>query len=412
MRWQLRGLWRNQDFVRLWLGRTVSNVGNGITGLALPLTAVLILSATPLQMGILSALSGFSTLLLGLFAGTWVDRLRCRPIMIATDIGRALLLISIPLAMLAGVLRIEQLYCVAALLGILTVFFNVADASFLPALLSQEELVEGNSKLAMADSLAEIGGPSLAGPLVQLWGAPLAIIVDVLTFLGSAWCLFRIAKKEVKPLVSATSSSFWRESFEGLHFVWGNSLLRVLALSAGLFNCSGMFVGTLYALYVVNDLHVAPGWLGLIVATGGLSSLLGAWIAERVISQFGIGPTIGGALLLYGLIGLLIPLAQGPMLIVILLLFMSQLLGDIAVMLHLIAELSLRQSLIPQHLLGRANACIQQLTQGVMPLGALLAGVLAEGLGIRFTLLLGLLGIILAGLCLLLSPVRKVRTLE
>src|SRR5438552_9196856 len=167
MRRYRTGLWSNSDFVKLWLGQTVSHFGSGITGIALPLTAVLILAATPAQMGILGALDGVSVLVISLLAGVWVDRVRRRPLLIATDLGRAFVLSTIPLAALLGVLRIGQLYVVAALAGMLTVLFNVAHSAFLPSLIPRESLVEGNSKLAMSDSLEEIGGPAVACPVVK-----------------------------------------------------------------------------------------------------------------------------------------------------------------------------------------------------------------------------------------------------
>ena len=193
------GLWKYSDFVKLWLGRAVSNFGSGITGIALPLTAVLVLGATPIQMGILGALDGVSVLVIGLLAGIWVDRVRRRPLLIATDLGRAFILSTIPLAALLGVLSIRQLYVVAALAGMLTVIFNVASPAFVPSLIPPESLVEGNSKLGISDSLAEIGGPAVAGPLVQLISAPFAILFDALSFLFSACCLGLIHTPEPPP---------------------------------------------------------------------------------------------------------------------------------------------------------------------------------------------------------------------
>src|SRR6266704_6466646 len=186
MRQYRTGLWKNSDFVKLWLGQTVSHFGSGITGIALPLTAVLILAATPAQMGILGALDGVSVLVIGLLAGVWVDRVRRRTVLIATDLGRAFILSTIPLAALLGVLRIGQLYIVAALAGMLTVIFTVASSAYVPSLIPHESLIEGNSKLGMSDALAEIGGPAVAGPLVQLLSAPFAILFDALSFLFSA----------------------------------------------------------------------------------------------------------------------------------------------------------------------------------------------------------------------------------
>ena len=402
-----RGLWHNADFRKLWLGRTISNTGNGITGIALPLTAVLVLAATPVQMGILGALDGIAVLLFGLIAGVWVDRLRRRPVLIAADVGRAVVILSIPVAALLGVLSMGQVFVVAALMGILTVFFNAADASFLPGLVSEKELVEGNSKLGMSDALAEMVGPGVAGALVQVFSAPLTMLIDAVSFLCSALSIGQIRVPEPQPVANEQQRNGWHESFAGLRFLLKHPQLRALAGSAGLFNFAGMFIGTLYALYVVRTLGVAPIILGLLVAAGGLSALFGAWIAERVIRRVGIGLAIGGGLFLYGFIGLSLPLAFGPIPIIVTILFTGQLMGDVTVSIYLIGELSLRQSLIPHSLLGRVNASIQLLTQGAAPIGALLAGIIAEHIGIRLTLLIGVIGIMLAGLWLLLSPVRK-----
>jgi MFS family permease len=409
MRWQLHGLWKNPDFMKVWLSRTISNLGNGITGIALPVVAVQVLAATPAQMSILSALNGMAVLLFGLLAGVWIDRLRRRPVLIATDLGRSLAVGSIPIAALSGILRMEQVYIVAALSAILAVFFNAADVAFFPGLVQPQELVEGNSKLGVSDALAEVGGPAVAGVLIQAISAPLSMIVDALSFLASAFYLARIRKPEPQPLPAKQRRSARHEAIEGIQFVLKNPLLRTLAGSAGVFNSFGTFVGTFYAFYVIRELHVSPIILGLLIAAGGLSALVGAWMAERVVRRLGLGLTIGGGLFMYGLVGLLIPLAHGPVPVIVTVLFASQLLGDVAVSIHLITELSLRQMLIPHHLSGRANTAIQFLTLGVAPFGALLAGVIAEQFGVRFTLLIGICGVIAAGLWLLLSLVRRVQ---
>ena len=401
------GLWKSPDFVKLWLGQTVSYFGSGITGIALPLTAVLILAATPVQMGILGALDGVSVLVIGLLAGVWVDRVRRRPLLIATDLGRALILSTIPLAALLGVLAIWQLYIVAALAGMLTVIFNVASSAYLPSLIPQESLVEGNSKLGMSDALAEIGGPAVAGPLVQLLSAPFAIVFDALSFLFSACCLGLIRMPEPRPITHEQNKSIWSDLIEGLRLVLKNPLLRSLAASAGIFSLFGNFIGALYALYIIRQIGAPPIFLGLLVATGGLSALLGALIAERVIHRFGLGRTIGIGLFMYGTTGLLIPLAGGSVTFALILLFLSQFLGDVFVSIYFIADVSLRQSIVPSNLLGRTNASMQFLSQGVAPFGALIAGILGATIGLRFTILIGVLGVMLAGALLLLSPVRK-----
>ena len=406
MRRYLTGLWNNSDFVKLWLGQTVSQFGSGITGIALPLTAVLVLAATPAQMGILGALDGIAVLVIGLLAGVWVDRVRRRPLLIATDLGRAFILSTIPLAALLGALRIGQLYVVAVMVGMLTILFNVAHSAFLPSLIPQESLIEGNSKLGMSDSLAEIGGPAVAGPLVQLISAPFALFFDALTFLFSACCLGFIHMPEPLP-AHEQRKSIWSDLVEGLRVVLKNPLLCALAGSAGIFSLFGNFVGALYALYVIRQIGAPPIYLGLLIATGGVSALVGAFMAERVVQRFGLGKTVGMGLFTYGVTGLLIPLAGGSITLALPLLFLSQLLGDASVSIYLIAEVSLRQSLVPANSLGRTNASMQFLSQGFAPLGALLAGILGGLIGLRLTILIGVLGVMFAGTWLLLSPVRK-----
>src|SRR5215212_7981402 len=193
------GLWRHHDFMRLWAGQTVSQFGSTITREALPYTAILVLGASPWQMGLLGAAGAAPLLLLGLFAGVWVDRVRRRPLMIAADIGRALLLLSVPIAYLLGSMRIEQLYVVAALTGVLTVFFNVAYQSALPGLVRREHLLDGTSKLGLSESVAEIGGPPLGGALVQLISGPITLLLDALSFVFSAFMLRRIQAAEPPP---------------------------------------------------------------------------------------------------------------------------------------------------------------------------------------------------------------------
>ncbi len=407
-----KGLWHNSNFMKLWVGKTISDLGSGITGIALPLTAVLVLSATSAQMGVLSALGGASVLVFSLFAGVWVDRLPRRSLLIVTDIGRALLLVSIPIAAELGVLHIEQLYIVGALVGVLTVFFNVADQSFLPTLVEQKDLLEGNSKLGASGSIAEISGPALAGPLVQLVTAPIAILFDALSFLVSAVCVGLIRTTEPHLVKTEQRQHTWHEIAEGIQVVLKNPVLRTLALSASIFEFFGNFIGTLYILYIVRVLHSTPLATGFLVAAGGVSALVGAFVATLVAQRFGIGKIIAWSLFGYGIAGLLIPLAQGPTIMAISILFVGQFIGDILVQMYFINEISLRQSIIPLHLLGRANASMQFLTRGIGPVGALFAGVLGTFIGIRITILIGVLGVISAGLYLLLSPVRKINTTE
>jgi MFS family permease len=409
MRGRRSGLWQHRDFMKLWLGQTVSQFGSHITGAALPFVAFLTLGATPLQLGILGALGSVPILLFGLFAGVWVDRLRRRPILIGADLGRALILGSIPLAALLGVLRIELLYVVAALVGILTVFFDVAYASILPSLVTRHELVEANSKLGSSSALAEIGGPSLAGFLVQLISAPFAILIDAVSFVLSAAGIILIRTAEPPPPPAAERRPVLRDMAEGLRLVLRQPILRGLAGHAATMTFFGNFIGVLYSIYCVQELGIPPAIVGVMIGLGGVGAFIGTLIVGPVTRRLGVGRSIIGAVLFGTLVNMMIPLVWGPPLLVAGILMMTQLVGDIGWPVYSVNEQSLRQAIVPDRLLGRANASMQFLTGGIAPLGALLGGWLGEVIGMRPTLLIAIAGLLLAILWLIFSPIRQLR---
>ncbi len=399
----------NRHFGWLWMGQTVSNFGSWITGNGLALTAVLMLHATTFQMGLLAALGTMPALVFGLLAGVWIDRLPRKPLLIVADLGRALLLLSIPLAALAGWLRIELIYGVIVLVGTLTVFFEIAHKSFLPALIAREQLAEGNSKLEASSALAEIAGPSLSGLLIQIISAPFAIAFDSLSFLCSALCIGMIRVQESVDLLMERPPSMWRDMWEGLLVLWRDGRLRALAISAGMRNFFGGAFATLYTLYVVRDLGVSPLIYGVLVTMGGLGALLGAFVAPRAVRRFGLGKLLLGSLLIDGCMMLCTPLAAGSSLAVIALLIVSQLIGDCGAVLHSVNEVSLRQSIVPERLLGRVNGSMHFLGTALGPIGALLAGLLSELIGARPTLFIGAIGIMCSFVYLLFSPVRRLK---
>lgn len=407
------GLWANPNFVKLWTAQTISVFGSIVTGTALPLTAVLVLKARPEQMGLLGAVGALPVLLFGLLAGVWVDRLRRRPVMIAADLGRAVLVGSIPVAYLLGWLRIEHLYVVAFLAGTLTVFFNVADQSFLPAVVEREHLVEANSKLGASGSIAEVGAPALAGTLVQLVTAPIAILIDAISFIFSALFVGLMNTPESKPDVQGPRpevevSGLWADLTEGLRLVLSNPLLRGLAYAASTLELfGGCFV--VYELFAIQELHMTPVIVGLLVGAGGVGALAGALVAGRVVRRFGLGPTLVGALVLTGGLQIFVPFAGGGLALAALMMFAAQILGDMARAVYFINEVSLRQTIIPDRLLGRANASMHFLVGGVGPVGMLAGGFLAQAAGMRATLLIGVTGMMLASLWIFLSPVRALR---
>ncbi len=416
MKLYFSGLWRHPDFVRLWLGQAVSLLGSQIGSTALTFTAILALGATPVQLGYLATARAVPVLLFGLLAGVWVDRTRRRPLMILADLGRALLLLTIPAAALFGVLRIEQLYVVTALVSALAVFFDVAYPAYLPSLVKSEQLVEGNSKLSMNESLAEIIGPALGGMLVQAVTAPFAILFDAVSFLLSALSLGLIQTKEPRLATGpqdgeATTAGVVQEIREGLQMTFGNPILRALLGSAVMVSFSGGIIGTLYTLYLVQELGLTPFLLGIVVGVGGVSALGGAFIVTRVTHRFGIGRTLIGARLISVVTSTLMVLAWGPLPVVLTLLLLSQA-ADAVWSIYAINEVSLQQALTPPQLLGRVHASVRFLTGIVFPAGALLGGMLGQTIGLRGAISVGLLIGGLSALWLIFSPVRTLEKIE
>jgi predicted MFS family arabinose efflux permease len=402
-------LTRDRDFLKLWGGQAISKIGSTITSVGLPLTAAFVLGASPLQMGILAGSSGAGVLVFGLFAGAWADRLRRRPILIAADLARAALLGTIPLAAALHRLDIAHLYAVATLAGILTVFFDVSYQAYVPSLVNRENILEANSKLALTESIADITGPGLTGLLVQLITAPMAILLDAVSFLCSAVSVWMIRKPEPLPEPSL-APHIGREIAEGLTASWRNPLLRALLQRAATGAFFLGFIGGLYFLFAVRELHITPILLGIVISVGGASNLLGALLAERCVRRLGLGRTLIGAAWMIGVAMLMVPLAHGPVALCAAFLIASQL-GDMAWPIYNINETSLRQAITPDHLLGRVNSAGHLLFHGAIPLGALAGGAIAQSIGIRQTMLIGTFGYLLSSLWLTFSPIRHLRQL-
>jgi MFS family permease len=402
MNMHFAGLWRNPAFMKLWFGQTVSEFGSRVTRDAIPLVAVITLSATPAQLGLLTAIPSLPILLFGLYIGVWVDRLPRLPMMFATNVLRFLILLVIPAAALAGLLSIEILYAVAAAMSVLGMTFEIAYRAVLPSLVSRDDLVEGNTKLALTDSLAEIGGPALAGLLVQGITAPFALLFDAVSYLVAALSLRAIgAREETVPVNEESDPDTLHSLFDGWRFLLSDAVLRPLLFYRGTASFFGSFIGPLYALYAIETLKLSPGQLGLVIASGGVGAVLGAALSARLPS---IGKHMIPILLLNGAMVLLIPLAHGSPLQAMLLLITSQIVGDASAVTFWIHELSLRQSRTPDALLGRVNASSEFLVQGVAPLGAIVAGFLAALSDPRTVLFLAAAGIGLSVLWVVLSP--------
>jgi MFS family permease len=400
-------LWRNPDFMKLWAGQAISELGSRFTREGLPLVAVISLGATTVQTGLLAAASTIPVLVLALVAGVWVDRVRRRPVLVSTDLARAAVLLVVPVGAWLGFLRVELLFAVAVVTGALTVFFDVAYRSYLPVLVSRQHLVEGNSKLAATDAAAEVGGPALVGALIQVVTAPVAILVDALSYLWSALAVGLIRHREPVPSRPQAGPAMRHEVAEGTRAVLHNPVLRALAATAATRTFFGGFYAALYALYVIRELHFGPAALGLAVAAGGAGDLIGALVAGRTARRFGLGRTLVGTALVGGSVELLTPLAFGPLAVALTMLATAQLVGDLTRSVYLVHETSLRQTVTPDRLLGRVNASTTFVSLGMLPVGAVTAGVTASQIGARATLLVAALGMLASTGWLLDRSVRR-----
>ena len=402
-------LLRQPGFRGLWLAQTVSQVGTQITFLAMPLVAILALGATPLEVGILGAVDFLPFLLFTLPAGVWVDRLHRRRILIAADIGRALVLAVVPIAYLAGVLAMWQLYVVGFIAGTLTVFFDVGYQAFLPELVPRERLPEGNSRLEVSRSAAQVVGPGLAGVLVGAVTAPLAILVDAVSYVVSSLFLFRIPASAVRTRAAedAPRAGFRHEIAEGLRYFAGNVYLRVTAAAVTVLNFAGQLGFAVYLVFVVRELGLSPAAIGLTVAIGGIGTIVGAAMAQTIGERLGIGRALMLACFLFVLATLLVAVA--PPALPIPFLVASGLIQGPGVMIINVNALSLRQAVTPDPLLGRVNATGRWIAWGTIPIGALVGGILGTTIGLRETIAVSSLGGLIAIGLLAASPLRTLR---
>jgi MFS family permease len=403
-------LWRHPDFLKLWAGETVSVFGSQVTILAVPTVAILILHAGPFQVGILSALEFLAFPTLGLVAGVYADRLRRRPIMIVCDVGRALALGSIPLAFVLGLLTLEQLYVVALLTGIFTVFFDVSYQSYLPALVDRPNLIEGNTKLEVTRSTAQVAGPAVAGFLIQWIGGAKAVAIDALSFLLSALALAAIRKPEPEPRPADQSAAtgFIPEMREGIDVVFRSPLLwRIAGCTATSNLGSNMIFGAVFLVFAYRQLHLSAGVVGIVFAIGSVGSLVGAFLAGWVARRLGIGPTLGLTSAVGGLALLAIPIALVVTPVPVF--AATGFIEGIVVPIYNISQVSLRQAITPDRVQGRMNATMRTIVWGTIPVGAFIGGILGTSIGLVQTIALGGILSTLAALWIVLGPVIRLR---
>ncbi len=403
------GLWQNPAFVRLWIAKTVSGLGTSITATAIPLTAALVLDATPAQMAALVFAGQAPDLLFGLIAGVWVDRVRRRPILVSTDLGRALLLAVIPVAAFLDVLSMPLLWIVAFGSAALTLCFTLASVAILPTIVREEQLVAANSRLHMSEAVLSLAGPSAAGALVQLVTAPKAIIADVVSYVVSACSLGGIASDEAKPGARESGlGPIWREIREGLYELIRTPLLRALALSTGIIVVGVAMVETVNILFLTRTLGLSPARIGVIAAATGAGSLAGAAVAGRAATRLTLGGAIVASAALEAAALFLIPLAayiHAPMPW----LMGVGILSGIAYSVLFINQISLRQRITPSHLLGRVTAARRFLIFCMAPIGAAAGGWLGTSAGLEATIVAGAFVTFIAAIYMWRSPILTAR---
>jgi MFS family permease len=398
----------SRDFLKLWSAASVSLVGDAVTRLALPLTAISVLHASPFEVGLVGGAQFLPFLLVGLPAGAIVDRLsRKRRVLIVADGVRALTLASIPVTYALDQLTLEQLYAVGFLSGVMTVFFDVTSAAYLPTLLAREQLVTGNARLELSRSSAQIIGPGFAGLLIQAASAPFALLVDAASFAASGALISRIRRAETRITLQSTHRlrGLGREIVEGTRYVFSHSHLRAIALTT---TCANFFRSALVAvllIYLVRDAHASAAAIGVAFAIGNVGFVTAALFAPRIGRRFGIGPTMLAAVSLFGPAALLVALA--PLSAAVYATAAMELLDSFGIGLHGVNQVSLRQAVTPEPMRGRMMATIRFLMFGTMPLGTMLGGGLAGALGLREAIWVSTCGLFLAAVPYAVSSTRR-----
>jgi MFS family permease len=406
-------LWRHRDYMKIWSAATISLMGSQVSQLAIPFIAAVVLRAPALEVALLGTFELLPFILFALPAGAWLDRVRRRPVLIAGDLGRAAVLISIPVAYAFGVLTIWQLYVVGFTAGLLTVLFDVADQSFLPVLLDADDLVEGNAKLQISASAAQIVGPGLGGGLIGLIAAPFTIVIDAVSFLLSGSLISLIRKDEPKPerklADDGSNTSLRQEIAEGLRYVLGNRYLRMIAGATGTSNLGSSMQFAIFPVFAYVELGLNAGVVGLAFSVGSIGVLLGALMSAPLARRIGVGPVIVVSTLLSSLASFLFVLLPSNALFAGILLSTAMFVISFMGVVYNVNQVSFRQAITPLGIQGRMNATMRFIVWGTMPIGSIAGGILASFVPLRTTILVGAILGSASFLWVLFSPVRSLR---
>lgn len=395
VRHRFTGLWLHANFRKLWAGQSASLLGSQISGIAVPLAAILVLDATAVQMGILAAMGGVPALI-GIYLGVWVDRRRRAPIVVGADIGRAVLLGLVPVAYLFDFLTMNLLFAVAVGNGALSMLFQIAYRSFLPSVVVRSQLVDANSKLELATAGTASVGPGAGGLLTQVLAAPIAVAFGSLMYLFSAILFRSMRVAEViasnRNDSSGKSISAFASIKEGFGFLRRNSVLIGIALSEATLVFFGAAWEAISLLFMVRELDFSPGMIGALASIGSVGLFAGSYLSPRLSKKIGVGPSIGIALIVMSLSGFVLPLAGGPTAAIYALVAMSEVAFLVGLVIYQVLQVSVRQSMTPDSLQGRITSIMVVSSRAAAPLGAIIGGLVGQHVGLRESLLISSAG--------------------
>lgn len=411
MRWQPAGIWLNRNFRLLWSAVTISAFGSQITTLAIPLLAATTLDASAIEISLLAAAQNLAIPLVGLFAGVIADHRARRPLLIFSDIARALVLLVIPMAWWAGHLNVPLLIAVAFLHGAFGMLFDVTQQSIVPSLVTREQLVDGNGKIFSSEGAADLAGPGIAGVLVQLVGAPAAVLIDCVSYAASASMLWRMRLEEAVDRGPLGLRKIFSELRQGFSAVWNIPMLRSMGIAVASGNLFESARTAILILFMSRELHLSAAAIGVTYAFSGLGFLLGALVPAWFASRLGLGRAICSGLIIFMVGDIIYPVAGGPTWMAASMLAFAMFIGGFGGGLFDVNQFSLRQALTPDAVRGRANALLRVMIRGIGPVGALIGGVIAEVIGLRAALAFAILSSPVSLAIIYRAKIHQLRTM-